>query len=59
MGLEFSVDGLMPMYCDNQAVILITNNLVFHGKTKHIEVDYHVVRDGLSKVDFYFIHSVF
>ena len=27
-----------PLYCDNESAIKITNNLVQHSKTKHIEI---------------------
>ena len=37
------------MHCDNQSVIYLAQNSVFHEKTKHIEVDYHFIRDTWTK----------
>lgn len=33
----------------NQSVIYIAKNNVFYDSTKHIEIDYHLVRDYLMK----------
>jgi hypothetical protein len=35
--------------CDNQSCIKMIENLVFHDKTKHIEIRYHYIRDMVQK----------
>eukprot|EP00253_Pinus_taeda_P029427 PITA_29427 len=37
------------IYCDNQSCIKLTENLVFHDKSKHIEIKYHFIRDYVQK----------
>jgi hypothetical protein len=35
--------------CDNQSCIKMTENPVFHDKTKHIEIQYHYICDMVQK----------
>ena len=39
------------LWCDNVSALALTSNLVFHAKTKHIEVDYHFVREKVLNRD--------
>jgi len=46
--MRVSLSHLAPMYCDNQSSIQIAHNSVFHERTKHIEIDYHLIRHHLK-----------
>ncbi|GKA34879.1 putative ribonuclease H-like domain-containing protein [Tanacetum coccineum] len=37
------------IYIDNESTICIAKNLVFHSKTKHIEIRHHFIRDTYEK----------
>jgi hypothetical protein len=37
------------IWCDNIGAKYLSANPVFHAQTKHIEVDYHFVRERVSR----------
>ncbi|GKB53910.1 hypothetical protein Tco_0904663 [Tanacetum coccineum] len=41
----------VPIFCDNTSAIAISNNLVLHSRTKHIDIRYHFIRDHILKRD--------
>jgi hypothetical protein len=43
LGIFFSQPPLL--WCDNVSALAIASNPVFHARTKHIEVDFHFVRE--------------
>jgi hypothetical protein len=50
------VDAPIVIYCDHINSILLANNLVYHARTKHIEVHYHFIREKVLAKEIDLIH---
>ena len=37
------------LYCDNQSCVKLSENLVFHDKSKHIKIKYHYISDMVQR----------
>jgi hypothetical protein len=44
-GLFDKVLDLTMIYCDNQSCVELSENLVFHDRSNHIEIKYYFLRD--------------
>lgn len=41
--LQIVLPSVPTVWCDNESALALAANLVFHARTKHIEVDYHFI----------------
>ena len=46
--LHIPLASTPTLYCDNISALHMTINLVFHACSKHIELDYHFVRERIA-----------
>jgi hypothetical protein len=49
LGVSLSIPPVL--WCDNIGALSLASNPVFHARTKHIEVDYHFVREKVLNRD--------
>ena len=47
------------IYCDNQSAVAMAKNPILHGRTKHIKIKYHVVREVEEKKEVKIVHCLF
>jgi hypothetical protein len=50
------MDAPVVIYYDNISSILLANNSVYHGRTKHIEVHYPFIREKILTKEIDLIH---
>ncbi|XP_070672151.1 uncharacterized protein [Malus domestica] len=43
--ISFPLLKTLIIYCDNKSAIALAFNHVFHARTKHVEIDYHYIRE--------------
>lgn len=48
--IGFTLSCTPKLWCDNISAISLAKNPIFHARTKHVEIDYHYIREQvLSK----------
>jgi hypothetical protein len=40
---------MIVIHCDNQSCIKLSENPMFHDRSKHIEIIFHFIRDNVQK----------
>ena len=54
--IGYDISDQNVIYCDNQSAIALSNNPEHHARTKHIDIQYHFVRncveDGKTRLEY-------
>jgi hypothetical protein len=48
-GLSDQVLNLTMIYCDDQSYVKLSENPVFHDRSKHIEIKHYIFRDKVQR----------
>lgn len=54
--LKISLQAAPVVWCDNISTLALASNPIFHAQSKHIEVDYHFVREKMANRDIILQH---
>jgi histone deacetylase 1/2 len=49
--LGIGISCTPTLWCDNISAIALASNPVFHARTKHVEIDYHFIREKVCNRD--------
>lgn len=52
--LGYNHKGGPMLFIDNQSVMSIAKNLVQHGRTKHIRIKFHSIKDAIKEEEIWF-----
>jgi hypothetical protein len=55
-GIGVIVGSPTPISCDNNAAIILAGDQSFHSRAKHIDTQYHHIRDCVKKQKIYLPH---
>ncbi|WVZ64737.1 hypothetical protein U9M48_014214 [Paspalum notatum var. saurae] len=54
--LHISIPSAIVVYCDNVSVVYMTANMVYHRRTKHIEIDIHFICEKVALGEVHVLH---
>jgi len=49
--LGIDISSTPTLWCDNISAIALASNPMFHARTKHVEIDYHFIREKVCNCD--------
>lgn len=48
-GLDMASTGPTQLHCDSQSAIALSQNPIYHARTKHVEIKYHFIRQLITE----------